>query len=154
MLPTNYEVLQRELPILDVMTRNRDSRIWAVARGAPRVAIQVDDTDTPPFTDARAKGRDESLFMTGAESDASTKRAVPESRAVRLGGDVPRSREPGADGFDTKAGYGGDGELSALEAEEPMDDKLLILEDTDGDGRADKRTVFAGDLNNPTGIEF
>ena len=35
-----------------------------------------------------------------------------------------------------------------------MDDKLLILEDTNGDGRADKRTVFAGDLNNPTGFEF
>ena len=34
------------------------------------------------------------------------------------------------------------------------DDKLLILEDTDGDGKADKRTVFAGDLNNPTGFEF
>jgi hypothetical protein len=36
----------------------------------------------------------------------------------------------------------------------PMDDKLLILEDTDGDGKADKSTVFAGDLHNPTGFEF
>ena len=35
-----------------------------------------------------------------------------------------------------------------------MDDKLLILEDTNGDGKADKRTVFAGDLHNPTGFEF
>ena len=31
----------------------------------------------------------------------------------------------------------------------PMDDKLIILEDTNGDGKADKRTVFAGDLDNP-----
>jgi len=30
----------------------------------------------------------------------------------------------------------------------------LILEDTDGDGRADKCTTFAGDLHNPTGFEF
>ena len=30
-LPTNYDVLQRELPILDAMTRNRDRRIWALA---------------------------------------------------------------------------------------------------------------------------
>ncbi len=36
----------------------------------------------------------------------------------------------------------------------PMDDKLLILEDTNGDGKADKCTVFAGDLHNPTGFEF
>ena len=37
---------------------------------------------------------------------------------------------------------------------EAADDKLLILEDTDGDGRADKCTTFAGDLQNPTGFEF
>ena len=34
------------------------------------------------------------------------------------------------------------------------DDKVLILEDTDGDGRADKTTVFAGGLKIPTGIEL
>ena len=32
------------------------------------------------------------------------------------------------------------------------DDKLLILSDTDGDGRADKTTVFADGLNMPTGF--
>ena len=36
----------------------------------------------------------------------------------------------------------------------PGDDVIKILEDTNGDGKADKRTVFAGDLNNPTGFEF
>ena len=36
----------------------------------------------------------------------------------------------------------------------PMNDKLLILEDTDGDGKADKCTIFADDLHNPTGFEF
>ena len=34
------------------------------------------------------------------------------------------------------------------------DDKLIILEDTDGDGKADKCTVFARDLHVPTGFEF
>ncbi len=33
-------------------------------------------------------------------------------------------------------------------------DKLLILEDTDGDGRADKRTVFADNLQLPIGFEL
>ena len=34
------------------------------------------------------------------------------------------------------------------------DDKLLIYEDTDGDGRADKETVFADNLHLPVGFEF
>jgi len=34
------------------------------------------------------------------------------------------------------------------------DDKLLILEDTDGDYKADKQTVFADDLHLPIGFEF
>ena len=39
-----------------------------------------------------------------------------------------------------------------LRPQETPDDKLLILEDTDGDGRADKTTVFADGLNMPTGF--
>jgi putative heme-binding domain-containing protein len=38
--------------------------------------------------------------------------------------------------------------------DEPMNDKLLILEDDDGDGKTDRITTFAGDLHNPTGFEF
>ena len=34
------------------------------------------------------------------------------------------------------------------------DDKILILEDTDGDGKADKQTVFKDGLHLPTGFEF
>ena len=35
---------------------------------------------------------------------------------------------------------------------EEMNDKILILDDTDGDGRADKMTVFADKLHCPTGF--
>ena len=34
------------------------------------------------------------------------------------------------------------------------DDKLIILEDTDGDGKADKQTTFADGLHIPVGLEF
>ncbi len=34
------------------------------------------------------------------------------------------------------------------------DDKILILEDTDHDGRADKRTTFTGGLSQPMGMEL
>ncbi|CAA9420693.1 MAG: Putative cytochrome c, partial [uncultured Phycisphaerae bacterium] len=37
---------------------------------------------------------------------------------------------------------------------QPMNDKLLILEDTDNDGKADACKTFAGDIHNPTGFEF
>ena len=39
-----------------------------------------------------------------------------------------------------------------LEPSYTPNDQLLILEDTNGDGRADKTTVFADDLNMPTGF--
>ena len=38
--------MQREMEILDVMTANRDKRIWAVAQGKD---LKVDDSNTPPF---------------------------------------------------------------------------------------------------------
>jgi len=43
---TNREVMQREMEVLDVMTANRDRRVWAVAQGKD---LQVDDNNTPPF---------------------------------------------------------------------------------------------------------
>jgi hypothetical protein len=36
----------------------------------------------------------------------------------------------------------------------PVHDKIIILEDTNGDGRADKHTVFADNLYLPLGFEF
>src|SRR5262249_3292134 len=37
---------------------------------------------------------------------------------------------------------------------EQMNDKILVLEDTDGDGKADRCTVFADRLHCPTGFEL
>ncbi|MCB1080034.1 MAG: hypothetical protein KDM64_19595, partial [Verrucomicrobiae bacterium] len=41
---TNREVLQNELTMFDVMTANRDMRIWAVARGSD---LAIDDSNVP-----------------------------------------------------------------------------------------------------------
>ncbi|GAA5521569.1 HEAT repeat domain-containing protein [Aliifodinibius salicampi] len=38
--------------------------------------------------------------------------------------------------------------------DEKPDDKIIILEDTDGDGRADKQTTFVDGLHLPVGFEF
>ena len=36
----------------------------------------------------------------------------------------------------------------------PPHDRVRVLEDTDGDGKADKKTIFADRLHNPTGFEL
>lgn len=158
-LPTNYEVLQREISALDVMTSNRDRRIWAVARGSD---LKVDDSDTPPRIDAKTNesGRAPDgahVFLDGEE--AIQQMTIGKGLKVGLFAsekEFPELVNPVQIAFDTK------GRLWVAawknyphwEPKTPMDDKLLILEDTNGDGKADKRTVFAGDLNNPTGFEF
>ena len=157
-LPSNYDTMQRELPILDVMTANRDRRIWAVARGeAVKSDPKIDDADTPPFVDAGTNVPTSPVFMNGAESVAAIK--TGSGLRVELFASeetFPELVNPVQMAFDTR------GRLWVAcwknyphwQPKTPMDDKLLILEDTNGDGKADKRTVFAGDLNNPTGFEF
>jgi putative membrane-bound dehydrogenase-like protein len=43
---------------------------------------------------------------------------------------------------------------NTVRSEEPGDDSLKILEDTDGDGKCDKVTIFADKLNIPTSFVF
>src|SRR5262249_41244768 len=43
---TNKDVMDREMEVLDVMTANRDQRVWAAAQ---RIDRKVDDSNTPPF---------------------------------------------------------------------------------------------------------
>jgi glucose/arabinose dehydrogenase len=158
-LPSNYDVLQRELPILDVMTRNRDQRVWQIARGGPSgpVVPPVNDMNTPPFVDpgTNLPGAD---AITPAEQ-AISQMTLGQGMAVNLfasEAEFPELVNPVQMAFDTR------GRLWVASwknyphwrPKTPMDDKLLILEDTNGDGKADTRTVFAGDLHNPTGFEF
>jgi glucose/arabinose dehydrogenase len=154
-LPSNYEVMQRELPILDVMTSNRDKVIWQVAKGT--ADVKVDDSNTPPFIDAKTNLPARSPIIAGEEAIA--KMTVGKGLKVELFAsekEFPELVNPVQIAFDTK------GRLWVAawksypqwQPKTPMDDKLIILEDTNGDGKADKRTVFAGDLHNPTGFEF
>ena len=158
-LPTNYEVLQREISVLDVMVRNRDRRVWAVARGED---LKVEDTDAPSFIDAKTNEPGEGpggahVFLGGTE--AIQKMTVGKGLKVELFAsekEFPELVNPVQMAFDTR------GRLWVAawksyphwQPKTPIDDKLLILEDTNGDGKADKCTVFAGDLQNPTGFEF
>ena len=162
---TNYEVGQRELDYIDVKTTNRDKRIWATAKlmGDPSAALPpVEESGLPELIPVITNkpgplpgGKHE--FLSGQE--AISKMTVHSGMKVELVADesmFPELINPVQMAFDTK------GRLWVAawptyphwRPDEEMNDKLLILEDTDGDGRTDKVKTFAGDLHNPTGFEF
>ncbi len=156
---SNYGTVQRELEVLDVMTANRDQRVWAVAQGKD---LKVEDKNLPPFFPviSNKPGPLEGgkhIYLDGEE--AIGKMTVHQGMQVTLFASekqFPELVNPVQMAFDTK------GRLWVAawhtyphwKPTEPMDDKLLILEDTNGDGKADVCKTFAGDLSNPTGFEF
>jgi putative heme-binding domain-containing protein len=156
---TNRAVMQREMEVLDVMAANRDKRIWAVAQGGD---LKVDDSNTPPFiptkTNKPGPGPGGSyIFLDGQE--AIGKMTVAKGMKINLFAsekDFPELAKPVQMAFDTK------GRLWVAvwpsyphwKPKDEMNDKLIILEDTAGDGKADKMTVFADHLNCPTGFAF
>jgi glucose/arabinose dehydrogenase/lysophospholipase L1-like esterase len=156
---SNREVMQREMQVLDAMTSNRDRRVWALAQGKD---LTVDDSNTPPFIPVKTNlpGPLEGgahVFLSGEE--AISKMTVAKGMKVNLFASeeqFPELISPVQMAFDTK------GRLWVAtwptyphwKPKDPMNDRLLILEDTDGDGKADKTKTFAGDLHCPTGFEF
>ena len=165
---TNRVVMQREMEVLDAMTANRDKRIWNVVRSlrerndSRSESTTPFDSNTPPFIPVKTNkpgplpGGLHEFF--GAEA-AIEKMTVHPGMKVNLFASeeqFPELANPVQMAVDTKGRIW----VAAWptyphwKPKEEMNDKLLILEDTDGDGKADKCKTFAGDLHNPTGFEF
>ncbi len=156
---TNYEVVQRELENIDIMVANRDKVIWAAAQGKE---LKPDDSNLLPFvpvtTNKPGKGPNGThLFLSG--EDAIKAMNVGKGMKVTLFADeamFPEMVNPVQMAWDAQ------GRLWVAvwptyphwKPTEPMNDKLLVFEDLNGDGKADKMTVFADGLHNPTGFEF
>lgn len=156
---SNYKVMQEEMSQRDVMTANRDQRVWAVAKDGDLV---VDDSNLPPVTKVTSNkpgpNPDGSPVYLGGE-EAIAKMTVHSGMKVNLFADekqFPNLINPLQMAWDTK------GRLwIAVWRNYPertptskVGDMLLVYEDTNGDGKADKETVFAEDLNCPTGFQF
>ncbi len=161
---SNADVLKHELVMLDVMTANRDKAIWAAAEGKSYV---VDDSNVPPpvkvisnvgggskSSSAEKEGSVE--YLSPEESLAKIK--VPEGFELNLFASevqFPDLANPVQLQVDAK------GRLWAAswntypkwEPGKEMNDKLMIFEDTDNDGKADTRKIFAY-VHNPLGFEF
>ena len=161
---TNADVLQHELKMLDVTTANRDKKIWARAQGRD---FKVDDSNVPApvvvKSNVGGKSRSSSAakegnltYMDGEKAIA--KMHVPEGFEVNLFADekqFPQLANP------VQLQVDGKGRLWAAawatypkwEPLKEMNDALLIFEDTNQDGKADKVKEFAR-VHNPLGFEF
>jgi glucose/arabinose dehydrogenase/azurin len=156
---SNYQVMQEEMSQRDVLTANRDARVWAVAKGGDLV---VKDDNLPPVTPVKSNKpfspeQEVAPFLSGEESIAKMK--LHSGMKVNLFADekqFPDLVNPVQMAWDTKGRLWVSAWLNYPERTptSKVGDKLLIFEDTDGDGRADKRTVFLEDLNCPTGFQF
>jgi glucose/arabinose dehydrogenase/azurin len=156
---SNFKVMQEEMAQRDVLTANRDKRIWALARGNN---LAVDDSNLPPVTsvpsDRPGPNTDGSYIYLKAE-EAISKMTVHSHMKVNLFASeeqFPELVNPVQMAWDTKgrlwvAAWKNYPERTPTSK---VGDRLLILEDTTGSGKADKMTVFLGDLNAPTGFQF
>jgi len=161
---TNAVVLQHELSMLDVMTMNRDARVWTVANGKE---IKIDDSNVPKpvevISNVGGGSKSSSAVKEGTLNYISGQEAI-KHMAVAKGFEVslfadekqfPQLVNPVQMQFDTK------GRLWAAvwptypkwEPLKEMNDALVIVHDDNKDGKADRVTEFAR-VQNPLGFEF
>ena len=156
---SNFKVMQEEMAQRDVLTANRDKRIWALSRGSD---LKVDDSNLPAVTevptDRPGANTDGSYVYLNAE-EAIAKMKVHSHMKVNLFASeeqFPELVSPVQMAWDTKgrlwvAAWKNYPERAPTSK---IGDSLLVLEDTKGEGKADKITHFMDDLNAPTGFQF
>ncbi|MFH1299808.1 MAG: PVC-type heme-binding CxxCH protein, partial [Planctomycetota bacterium] len=156
--PFGVDNFPAEFAKLRKMIHNRDERIWAVAQGKT-VPVKIDDSQTGDFADIKTNVKDLASIQITTPQESQKKFELPEGFEINLFAsevEFPELKNPVQFTFDSK------GRLWVCTmASYPqylpgknVDDKILIFEDTNGDGRADKQTVFADGLHLPTGIEL
>ena len=157
--PDNYPY---ELEKTREMTVIRDQSIWATLKGEnfDMVAADAQTLTLPPVETNYKPSEKNGVVDYASGKVAETKIKVPEGYKIELFAseeDFPNLANPVSLAFDNKgrlwvatmASY------PHYRIGDPLpEDKLLIYEDTDGDGKADKETVFAGDLHIPIGFEI
>ncbi len=153
---SNFEVMQGEMRQRDVQTSNRDAKIWALARGSN---LLVKDDNLPPVKETPTNLPDHRIAPYPDPEEAISMMKVHSGMQINLFAsekEFPELANPVQMAWDTKnrlwvAAW------PTYPGATPTDkvlDKLLVFEDTDWDGKADKMTTFADGLNSPTGFQF
>jgi glucose/arabinose dehydrogenase/azurin/lysophospholipase L1-like esterase len=155
----NNAVMQREMQQRDVITANRDKRVWAVANGSD---LKLDDSDLPASLPVATNkpGDKPDLSWTYPDAEAAiAKMKVAKGCKINLFADekqFPDLVNPVQMAWDTKGRLWVAAWRTYPERapQDKVGDKLIVLEDTNGDGKADKCTTFIDNLNSPTGFTF
>ncbi|WP_339728231.1 PVC-type heme-binding CxxCH protein [Maribacter stanieri] len=157
--PDNYPF---EIKKTRQLTTIRDSSIWATAAGNTYDIKSADAlTSKLPLVETNynlGNGEDITHYKYGEEAIETL--TVPKGYKVELFAsekEFPNLANPAQISFDNK-GRLWVATLPSYPHYKPgdpkPDDKIIILEDTDNDGKADKETVFADKLHLPIGFEF
>ena len=139
----------------ELMAANRDQRIWDLAQGK-KVADVVDDSNVPPLPMTK-QSRGANQWMT-ADDELKAFKIDPRFEVNLFAGEeqFPDIVCPIQMRWDSRGRLWVSCSTTyphVYPGNEP-NDKLVVLEDVDGDGRADKSTVFADDLHIPLSFEF
>ena len=157
--PANYPF---EIGKIREMCAIRDQAIWAAARGKTIdiAALDAKTSTLPPVqTNYKPSGKNGELtFLKGKEALDTIK--APQGYKVQQWAteqEFPALANPVQLAFDNK-GRLWVATMPSYPHWKPGDprpnDKILILEDTDNDGKADKQTVWADNLHLPMGFEI
>ena len=151
--PKNYP---HELKKIEQLVANRDQAIWATLQGKDFDLAAADEKTHPIPTIGQINERIK--YLSGEEVIKSFK--LPDGYRIELFAsehEFPNLANPSQLSFDNR-GRLWVSVMPTYPHYKPGDpkpnDKLIILEDTDDDGKADKETVFSDDLHLPLGFEF
>lgn len=140
----------------EIMTANREKRAWEIARGKTFGETPVDDSNVPPLDDVvEALGANE--WLSPADEQAAF-RVDPrfEVNLFASEEEFPEIACPIQMRWDSKGRLWVSCSTTyphIYPGQEP-NDKIVILEDTDWDGKADKSTVWADDVQIPLSFEL
>lgn len=144
-----------EIEKMRQMTRIRDEAVWAIAAGQ---TPDIDDRKTRKLSKIETNFKRPISYLD--REKALEKFAVMDGYEIELFAserEFPDLRNPVQMSFDNEGRLW----VSVLPSyphykpgDEKPNDKILIFEDTNGDGRADKQSVFADGLNLPIGFEI
>lgn len=139
----------------EIMTANRDARIWDLVEGK-KVTGPVDDSNLPVMPDTK-QSRGANRWMSAADELKSFE-IDPRFEVSLFAGEeeFPALAAPIQMRWDNRGRLWVSCSTTyphVYPGNEP-NDQLVIIEDTDGDGKADKSSVFADDLHIPLSFVF